>query len=83
MYYVDSKLASELNSFLLKYVNETEQTKLLKYELDVILIEMLNLVSYESEPIPPNYSEATISSTFQHIAKIWNVEPQKMIFPGR
>jgi hypothetical protein len=38
------------------------------HHLDLILIELLNLASFDKEPLPPNYSIEAISASIRHLA---------------
>lgn len=51
--------------------------------MDVVIIEVLNLVSFEKNPQPPNYPQEAIKELFEHVAKSLSLDVVDLLYKSR
>jgi hypothetical protein len=85
LYYTNrEQQANDLcEKFLAKFFSSDDYNKLIMKELDVILIELLNEISFEKSPVPPAYSPDAVMKLMEHLANSWSVSVVDLLYKSR
>ena len=77
-------MANDLcDKFLTKFFTTEDYNKLILKELDVILIDLLNEISFEKSPVPPAYTPTAVMKLMEHLANSWQVTLVDLLYKSR
>ncbi|PRP78734.1 putative ataxia telangiectasia mutated [Planoprotostelium fungivorum] len=84
LYFCDEKLANEVcEGMLNRWITPEDHNEIIPKQLDVIVVELLNNLSFEEDVSPPKYSPDSITKILNFLSESWQIKISDVLYGSR